>query len=355
MDVILKSVGDGLVVTDMHNRIVLMNRAAEDILGVSFSEAIGRPVEYAIEESTFKELTHFIGKSRKNTDYQFDFQHQDRKGKTRHLRARTSVVVDRQGRQRGVVSIMHDVTREREVDRMKSEFISTAAHELRTPMTSIQGFSELLLTRDDFKDDEKRRFMKHINSSAVALSGIISDLLDISRIESGKGLSINPRGLNLKELIEHKIEALTVQFPDYSFVLDMPEKVLPALADPNKIDQVLDNLLSNAVKYSPEKGEIRVALECSGLEQSVSVADSGQGMTPEQVDRVFEKFYRGGAANSGVPGTGLGMSIVRHIVEAHGGKVRVKSDHGRGTTVSFSLPACGGAALPPGVAEYVPG
>jgi PAS domain S-box-containing protein len=338
LDVILKSVGDGLVVTDLHNRIVLMNRKAEEILGVRFSESIGMKIDYAIDESSFKEqLSGNIAKAISNTSYQFEFQRQEG-DEARHYRARTSVVQDRKGEQAGVVTIMHDVTREKAVDRMKSEFISTAAHELRTPMTSVQGFSEILLTRRDLPDEERERFLKHINNNASALSGIISDLLDISRIESGRGLSLNREVTDIREIISRKIESLSVQYEDMEISLGLPDSPVLSLADPNKIEQVLENLLTNAVKYSPGRAKIGAALKVNGEEITVCISDRGLGMSTEQVERVFEKFYRGHASNSGIPGTGLGMSIVRYIVEAHGGVVEVVSGEGEGTSVTFSLP-----------------
>jgi PAS domain S-box-containing protein len=340
MDVILKSVGDGLVVSDLHNRIVLMNRKAEEILGVRFSEAVGMKLDYAIDESTFKEqLSDTIARARANASYQFDFGRDDEAGKRRRYRARTSVVQDRFGRQTGVVTIMHDVTREREVDRMKSEFISTAAHELRTPMTSVQGFSEILLRRDDLDEEERERFLKHINRNATALSGIISDLLDISRIESGRGLSLTREVMDVVAALVRKLESLAVQQPEMEYELDAPEDPVKALADPNKVEQVLENLLSNAVKYSPDGVRIEAGVKVSDGEVLVCISDRGLGMTAAQVDRVFEKFHRGHAADSGIPGTGLGMSIVRYIVEAHGGGIEVLSEPDKGTTVTFSLPA----------------
>jgi signal transduction histidine kinase len=222
---------------------------------------------------------------------------------------------------------------------MKSEFISTAAHELRTPMTSVQGFSEILLRRDDLDEEERERFLKHINRNATALSGIISDLLDISRIESGRGLSLTREVMDVVAALVRKLESLAVQQPEMEYELDAPEDPVKALADPNKVEQVLENLLSNAVKYSPDGVRIEAGVKVSDGEVLVCISDRGLGMTAAQVDRVFEKFHRGHAADSGIPGTGLGMSIVRYIVEAHGGGIEVLSEPDKGTTVTFSLPA----------------
>ncbi|GAI56286.1 unnamed protein product, partial [marine sediment metagenome] len=205
IDGILKSVSDGLIVTDIYNRIILMNRSAEDLLGVRFSEVIDRPIDFAIEEKTLREkLIDTLGK--KKTGYQFDFELPGDDPKyPRFMRARTSVILDREGKDTGIVTIFNDVTHEREVDRMKTEFLSTAAHELRTPLTSIQGFSEILQTREDISEEEKKKFLSYINKQAVNLAEIVNDLLDISRIESGRKYTIDKVICNAGECIKNII------------------------------------------------------------------------------------------------------------------------------------------------------
>ncbi len=180
MEGILKSVSDGLIVTDGYNRIVLMNSAAEDLLGVRLTKVIGRPIDFAIEEKKLREKV-METLDKKETGHQFDFPKADAgPAHPRIMRARTSVIHDRHGADAGIVTIIYDVTQEREMDRMKTEFISTAAHELRTPLTSIRGFSEMLLTRENLGDEEQKRFLTHINKHSVRLVHIINDLLRIS-------------------------------------------------------------------------------------------------------------------------------------------------------------------------------
>ncbi len=173
IDGILRSVADGLIVTDIYNNVVLMNKVAEDLLGVGFSQAIGQPIDLAIKEKTLREKV-METLDRKTTGYLFDFELQS--GDPEHpkiMRARTSVIFDRKSNETGIVTIMHDVTREREVDRMKTEFISTAAHELRTPLTSIQGFSEILLMRENLSPDEKKKFLTYINKYNLTSIGLL--------------------------------------------------------------------------------------------------------------------------------------------------------------------------------------
>ena len=346
IDGILKSVGDGLIVTDLYNRVILMNRAAEDLLGVRLSEVIDRPIDFAIEDTTLRNRIKTT-LDKRESGYQFDFELPgDDLSNPRIIRGRTSIIEDKAGKHTGIITTMNDVTYEREVDRMKTEFISTAAHELRTPLTSIQGFSELLTTRDDITEEEKEECLFYINTQSINLANIINDLLDVSRIESGKGFSLDKAPCNIAELIRETVPSFQVHSKKHHFDLALPDEPLEAIVDKDKIRQVLENILSNAVKYSPEGGTIRITGNVVEDHYQVSIEDQGIGMTPEQVEKIFDKFYRADASNTAIPGTGLGMSIVKYLVEAHGGEVWVESpstelgtgEVGKGTTVRFTIP-----------------
>jgi len=338
IDGIVKSVADGLIVTDTHNNVILMNRAAEDLLGVRLSEVIDRPIEYAIEEQTLREKVRDT-LDKKSTGYFFDFHIAgDDPKHPRIMRARTSVIYDSERKETGIVTIMHDVTHEREVDRMKTEFISTAAHELRTPLTSIQGFSEILMTRDDLGLEEQKKFLSYINKQSVGLTNIINDLLDISRIESGRGFALNKLLYNATDSIKNVIPYFQEQYKGHRFEVVPLEEPLELYADKEKMEQVFKNLLSNAAKYSPGGGLICVTEKVSMCNYVVTVEDNGVGMTPEQLEKVFDKFYRVDASDTGIEGTGLGMTIVKHIVEAHNGQITLKSEPGKGTIVTFTVP-----------------
>ncbi|MFC1820627.1 sensor histidine kinase, partial [Thermodesulfobacteriota bacterium] len=352
IDGILKSVADGLIVTDIYNRILLMNPAAEDLLGTRLSEVIKKPIEFAIQDNTLRDrLKNTLEK--KKTDYEFDFEIPvDNQMHPTIMRARTSGIKDKHGKQRGIVSIIHDVTYEREVDRMKTEFLSTAAHELRTPLTSIQGFSEILITRDNLEPERQQKYLSYINTQAVSLGKIINDLLDISRIEAGKGFNLYKEAFDLGNSIKKIVELFRLRGPSHGFETNVPEGPLTVFADQGKVQQLMENLLSNAVKYSPAGGKIRITarkseeFEREKAEKSISipssfiisVEDEGIGMTTDQVKQAFDKFWRANASSKAIDGTGLGMSIVKYIVEAHGGTVWVESELGKGTTVTFEIP-----------------
>jgi signal transduction histidine kinase len=315
-----------------------MNRTAEDLLDVRLSEVIDRPIDFAIQDETLRDRVRST-LEKKTTGYEFDFElpGEDPK-RPRIMRARTSVISDKEGVQTGIVTIIHDVTHEREVDRMKTEFISTAAHELRTPLTSIQGFSEIMLTRDDISEEEKKRFLSYINNQAVSLTTIVSDLLDIARIESGKGFTLSKVTCNIGDIINQVVPYFQEHAQKHQFEVVLPKEPVDLHLDKLKIDQVLKNLISNAVKYSPDGGLIRLTGRVSAGYFEVSVEDQGVGMTTEQLDRIFDKFYRVDASNTAIEGTGLGMTIVKHIIEMHGGEIWVESSLGKGTTVRFKIP-----------------
>ncbi|MFC1537724.1 sensor histidine kinase, partial [Gemmatimonadota bacterium] len=218
------------------------------------------------------------------------------------------------------------------------EFLSTAAHELRTPLTSIQGFSEILTTRKDTSPEEQEKFLGYINTQAVGLANIINDLLDISRIESGVGFSLNQVSCDIGELIRGIVPYFQEQSSKHQFEVIFPEEPVELSVDKDKMGQVLKNILSNAVKYSPDGGLIKITGETADDHFQVAVEDQGKGMTPEQVEKVFEKFYRVDASNTAVEGTGLGTTIIKYLVEAHGGEIFVESEYGKGTTVRFTIP-----------------
>ncbi len=339
IDGILKSVADGLIVTDTYTRIILMNRAAEDLLSVRFSEVINRPIDVAIHDETLRQRFK-KSLTKREPGYQFDFELPGENSKhPRIIRARTSEIKDKAGNQTGIISIIYDVTLEREVDKMKTEFLSTASHQLRTPLTSILGFSEILMTRDNIKEKQQKEFISYINKQSVNLANIINDLLDISRIESGIGFTLYKVPCNINEIIKETVKYFQASYPKRQFDIILPKEPVEVKVDKDKIGQVLENLLSNAVKYSPEGGSICLtAKKISKFAIEISVADHGIGMSPDQIKQIFDKFYRADASNSAIPGTGLGMSIVKNYVEAHGGKVWVESELRKGTKVIFIIP-----------------
>lgn len=338
IDGILKSVADGLVVTDLNHQVVLVNRAAEAMLGMKFGEVVNQPVESVIQNDLLKtKIIDTLDQSKEG--YEFDIELPTlSKDNIQIMRAITSVFRDAEGRARGVVTIIHDVTHERLVDRMKSDFISTAAHELKTPLTSIMGFSELLMVRDNLTEEVKKRYINHINHQSRSLSNIISDILDLSRIESRTGYSLNRKKSDINRSLHYCVDQFRSITDQHDFEIAVLDEPVEIWMDKEKIEQVVQNIISNAVKYSPEGGTIRVRGDLDNPHYRITISDEGIGMTPDQVARIFDRFYRADSSDTAIEGTGLGMSIVENFVAAHGGEVEVKSEQGKGTSVIILLP-----------------
>lgn len=247
------------------------------------------------------------------------------------------------------ILFFRDITRETEVDRMKSEFLSTAAHELRTPMVSVFGFTELLLRRP-VSEERRRDMLQTIHRQASLLINMVNELLDLARIEARQGKDLKREPCRLDSLVTQAVGPMLIQGGAHELQIDVahPDCVLDV--DPEKTNRALTNVLSNAVKYSPDGGTIVVTTQSGELHGEpavgVRVTDHGIGMTPEQLARVFERFYRADPSGN-IPGTGLGMSLVKEIVELQGGRVDVASTPGRGTTVTLWLPLSRAAAALP--------
>lgn len=341
IDMILRSMGDGLLVTDMHNRIILMNAVCEEMFGILFSRVVSRQVGQAFQQYSFTVLLEEkISRARNGEGSVFDLVFSNGEvHKERAVRATTASVLNQRGQKEGVVTILHDVSRERELDRMKSEFVSMAAHELRTPLTTIQGYSELLSARPDMDEKNRRRYLIYINESAEVLANIVSDFLDVSRFESGLGFALHLGKHDVAELLRGTVEEFREREPLHSIYIIEPVPEALALIDSRKFLQIVENLMSNAIKYSPKGGEITLALDVDDASLTICICDQGIGMDENEVRRAFEKFYRANAEDGGIQGTGLGLPIVKHLAEAHGGKVWLESCKGEGTRAFISLPS----------------
>ena len=242
------------------------------------------------------------------------------------------------------VLYFRDITQQFEVDRMKSEFLSTAAHELRTPLASIFGFTELLINRE-YDEAARRRMHTIIHRQSRVLVNMINDLLDLARIEARVAQDLRVEDLSVKSIITATLEGLAMPDepgqPVREVKVDMPAAVSRIRVDHEKLVRALSNVITNAFKYSPDGGEVVLtvceASRNSRLMAGIRVTDHGIGMTSEQQARIFERFYRADPSGN-IPGTGLGMSLVKEIIEMHGGEVEVDSAPGRGTTVTLWLP-----------------
>jgi len=334
---ILRSAADSLLVTDAEDRIVLMNERAEQLFGFCLAESGGKP---ATDILPSRQLIKLLKDPDISSDQILvrDLPLHKEDDKERIYQARIAVIRGKDKEYRGRITLLHDVTREREVDRMKSDFVSTAAHELRTPLSTILGYTDLLLTQEEHAREHLHEYLNLIQDKAENLAQIVGDLLDISRIEAGEALQLSFEPCDMEKICQQVVNEFRLENPDHQFIFEFRDGPILADADRYAVIQVVENVLSNAVKYSPRGGEIRFTARTEEGRCRLSVQDNGLGMLPDQVERAFEKFYRGDATNTAISGTGLGLTIVKHLVEAHGGEVALQSLPGKGTTITIFLP-----------------
>jgi signal transduction histidine kinase len=234
--------------------------------------------------------------------------------------------------------LIRDVTEERDLERRRDTFVSVASHELRTPMTTILGFTELLL--DDVPEGDQRRWLEHVHEDSLRLTSILDDMLDVSRIQSGR-VKMTIERVDVPEVINDVIAGIGSTTSIHEFDVAVSPDLPKALTDQAKTTQIVLNLVSNAIKYSPEGGLITVSVGPTpdGRDVIVGVTDQGLGIPPEEIDRVFDTFYRvKNEQTYEIRGTGLGLYIVKSLIEGIGGTLSVESEVGVGSTFSFTMP-----------------
>lgn len=338
----IESLYAGLVMVNKRERITQMNASARRIFGVKNGEnVIGKPYKEIIAIDKVREL--FENALEEQSESAAEISVKDHESETERVFQVQAAIVrgDEEDNLIGAVAILNDITEIRNVERMKTAFVSTVSHELRTPLTSIKGFvSTLLQDTEGFYDHEtQREFLQIIDTETDRLKRLIDDLLNVSRIESGRALQLNPKPVDVPELAE-KVAAIQRSYTQkHHIILDFPEDFPTIIADEDKIDQVLTNLINNAIKYSPRGGEVRVKGVCEGDTVLISVSDQGIGIPKEHQAKIFERFHRVDNRDTReAGGTGIGLFLVKHLVERHGGQIWVESEEGKGSTFIFRLP-----------------
>jgi two-component system phosphate regulon sensor histidine kinase PhoR len=333
--VIVESMAEGVVALDAQGRILLMNPAAGALLGVPTAEAAGRPLPEAVRQQELQALARRLLETRQRATQDLHFYQPSE----RRLRVHGAPCEGAGTSGPSVVLVLQDVTEAHHYDQLRRDFVANVSHELKSPLTSIRGLTETLLGGALEDSANNRRFVQLVDEDAARLAHLIEDLLSLSQIESqAVPLKIAPVALRpLIEAVAASLQAAARQ-RRLTVTVAVPAQALVA-ADPDRVRQVVTNLVDNAIKYNREGGTIGITAAPEGANWRVDIADSGIGIPPQDVPRIFERFYRVDKARSrALGGTGLGLAIVKHIVEAHGGQVAVTSRPQHGSTFSFTLP-----------------
>lgn len=325
LDTILREIDDAVIVTDADLRLLLVNNAARAAFNLS-DDALGKPLADVIPVKAVLDL--FDQRKLRSQAWRADIVLAD--GRT--LQGQLSVLSSI-----GYGAVLHDITRLKELDKIKSEFVSIVSHDLRTPLTAIRGYVELL-PRVGPLNDQQRDFVTRVEFSMNNIVTLISDLLDIGRIEAG--VDWDMQLLSLPDLIQDSVQEQQAEAAYHQHVLALDVTDLPPIrGNARRLRQVVNNLVSNAIKYTPPGGQITVTARADGDFVFLHVRDSGIGIALEDQRHIFEKFYRVRSdATERINGSGLGLSIVKAIVEKHNGRVWVKSEPGQGSTFSVVLP-----------------
>ena len=338
IDLILRNMSDGLIAINSKHKIIKINKPAKLLLDIKTESVIGKSIQEAIRNSELQDLAITSLKNHSSSEKEIVLYD----GSDQYWRARATPLIDAQGDCVGSVVVLNDITKMRQLERIRRDFVANVSHELKTPITSIKGFVETLLDGALHNTKDADKFLKIISSQSDRLDAIIEDLLSLSRIEeeseSGKifleknllSPVINSSVFMCKKQLDDKLIDLKINCSS-----DVIVKINPLL-----FEQALVNLIINAIKYSSSQGEIVIDVKNLNSNIEITVKDYGCGIPEEHLDRLFERFYRVDKSRSRhFGGTGLGLSIVKHIIQTHNGSVFVDSAVGKGTTFTISLPA----------------
>jgi len=327
---------DALVAVDAEGRVAFANATAEELLQRTRSELLGQPLAFALAD---EQLVEALRSAREDG-------HRERCLIERPNRQYLQVVATpiAGGGDWAALAVFHDLSDARRVEQVRRDFIANVSHELRTPLASIKSVIETLEAGALADAEVARSFLSRADAEIDRLAQLVEELLELSRIESGE-LPLARRPVVLQEVLSNAVERLRPQAErkGVRLTLEAPADLPPMSGDAERLERVALNLIQNAIKFTPASGAVVVSAAAEAGGVTVRVADSGAGIAPEDLPRVFERFYkadRARAQRSDEPrGTGLGLAIVKHTVEAHGGQVGVESVFGRGATFRFSLPA----------------
>ena len=348
-ETIVDSISDGIIVTDAQMRILHVNTIVADVYGFVDTDAIGNPVGAMIRDEHVMSLIRSASQENGAADKSrtqdaaepVNYLQVDSGSKPIFFRPKVTKVFDSTGKLYGVVTILQDVTQFKELDRMKSDFIATLSHEFRTPLTSI-NMSVDILNQELLGplNERQKELIYSTKEDAQRLTKLARELLQLSKLESGKQHFKNEE-LNVRSLVEFTMRPLQIQFQEKNvrLVSDISEALPTLVADEQQLSWVLTNLITNALKHTNAGGSVEVRVKQQQNHMLFEVEDTGQGIAPENLQRIFDKFVQVKNVAATTPGSvGLGLAIAKEIVETYGGRIWVESTLGKGSTFSFYLP-----------------
>jgi two-component system phosphate regulon sensor histidine kinase PhoR len=338
---VLENMVSGVIMIDREQRIVLVNRSAENILGFSSKELLGKQYDQSKQSLDLIQLVRECFEKRESIREEMTFYYPEERVLEINM-----VPLFAHNEWAGIVIVMHDISPIRRLERMRSEFVANVSHELKTPIASVRGFAETLLAGAMDDKETAKSFLKIIYDESERLNRLISDILDLSKIESQR-VSLQFSPVDMKHFVKTSIHMMKSEAlkKDIDIEMDVSEGIFLE-ADEDRLRQIFINLISNGINYTPEGGRVKIKVEpvipSTGEEYDslrISVTDTGIGIPKKDLPRIFERFYRVDKARSRVSGgTGLGLSIVKHLVELHKGSIEVQSEVGMGTRITIELP-----------------
>jgi len=342
---VLDSLRDVVLVTNAFDEIMMANQAAARAFGFELEKALHRPIQESIKDEVLCRMIADVREASGSGSIRH-VEHTmtcaDGVGTPSSFDVVMSSVPSAQGEKAGVVAILHDLTREHAVSQMKTDFVAKASHELRTPLTSIRAYVEMLIDGEATDEESRAEFYQIIRNETDRLGRLIDNMLNISRIEAGI-IQIERTSVDMRDLVLRAADTMQPQAQQKRIVITpkLADVDLQVEGDSDMLYQVVLNLVSNAVKYTPDGGRVTISADSDNLTRSivVSVADTGLGIPPDSLGRVFEKFFRIENYSRIAKGTGLGLNLCRHIVETvHRGTIDVESTLGMGSRFTFTIP-----------------
>jgi len=339
VDAVINSLTDGLIMIDLEQKIILINPKAQSILNVKEKKIIGKVLSELVNFSKIKELYKVLNKTKghcKEKQCELILEESVK----RIFEMQTTLVITEAQETIGTLIILHDVSRERLINKMKSEFITIAAHQLRTPLTGIKWSLEMINANEITKEEQKE-FLDKAYQSNERMIKLVNSLLVVSHLEEGRFV-YKFSEIQMEDLIQKIIENFQIQIKskNIEYIFDKPKKLLPKIkVDSEKIRMALENLVDNAIKYTPQNGKIIISLKESDKKIEVLIRDTGMGISNDDQERLFTKFFRSEEAlKTETSGSGLGLFIVKNIIEAHKGEIWVESKEREGSAFYFTLP-----------------